>query len=863
MIKIPHAGIVIMIGASNSGKSTLLRKWIADGLLLPSEVVSSDHFRQMLGDTDFIDWTIGRSVEEVDSLYETYQKISSEAFHMMEETVEARCRLNKVTFIDATHIHPDDRGKYIQMAKRVGVPITALLLDTALETLLSRDLEREKPRGKNKVKKQYNQLKKEKRFIKKEEYARIYVLKEGEEVTIERMSNPLLIDVAQGIDIIGDIHACYDEMITLIEQLGYTTNEDGLYVHPEGRKLLSLGDIMSRGPESLKTMQFWMQHVNTDLAYMVDSNHGWKIARWLRGKTVKMAYGDEKFVEEMELYEQQNSEEATTLLKQQLENFLIAAPSHYILTQNDIPTAVCVHAGIKDEMIGKESRDIKDFSRYGETAGIASNGRPIRLDWTVHHHNSLLVIWGHDPKPQPLIANRTVNIDQGVVFGGQLTALRYPEKTFIAVNAKQDYAEDPTNPLNEWEKKRLDPPNITKLVNGYTVLTADLGEVEVLADYVQAAIDTTSHFTVPLEQLVYIPPTMSPTPKPSQLDDYLEHPQEAIDYFKSKGVTTLVAEKKHMGSRAVLLLFKNKEVALQKIGFATLGIIYSRTGRRFFERETEQQVVQSLNEELTAKGYFTKNDTDFVLLDAEIMPWNLKAKELIRSQYAHIAEQAILDRSKLLESLTQGMAARGDLAPWLSQMEEKLEHAEIFKEVFQKYCWNVDDVDAIQIAPFHVLAHSKQTFFGEPHTWHMKQNEAFAESSKWFVRTDYRIITDKTSEQEVVDWWTTITEQGHEGIVIKPEYFITKYKGQLIQPALKVRGRKYLNIIYGMDYTEPANLERLKQRNTGKKQRMALQEFTLGIEGIRRFVNNESLERIHESVLATLAMESTPVDPRL
>ncbi|MCT2534731.1 metallophosphoesterase [Aquibacillus koreensis] len=115
----------------------------------------------------------------------------------------------------------------------------------------------------------------------------------------------------------------------------------------------------------------------------------------------------------------------------------------------------------------------------------------------------------------------------------------------------------------------------------------------------------------------------------------------------------------------------------------------------------------------------------------------------------------------------------------------------------------------------------------------------------------------------MIAWWERITSDGHEGIVIKPETFITRAKGKLIQPAIKVRGSKYLYIIYVMDYLLPENLNRLKQRNVSKKQKLALKEFSLGVEGIRRFVGGESIERVHECVLGTLAMESDPVDPRL
>ncbi|MFC7687893.1 polynucleotide kinase-phosphatase [Ureibacillus sp. GCM10028918] len=857
---LPYAGIVLLVGPSNSGKSTFLQQLIEKDQILPSEIVSSDEYRVRVGDVEFIDWA-HRWKDVSESLYDEYQKISAEAFSLMEATIEARCRLNKITFIDATHLYPDDRKRYIELGKKHHVPVMSLVLDVDQEVLLERDKNRENPRGSKRIKQQYQVFKREKRFIKKEGYLATYFVTDTTDVeVIRRNSNPLYLDVENGIDIIGDIHGCYDEMIQLLEKLGYEKNAKDYYVHPKGRKFLSLGDIMSRGPESLKTMKFFLRHVKENLAFMIDSNHGWKIARWLEGKSVTLNHGDELVAQEFEQYEDR---ENIDQLKQELKNFLLKAPSHYIFTKHGIPTLVCTHAGMKDEFIGKQSDDISDFCRYGDQAGLDETGRPIRKDWTIHHKTSTLIVWGHDPKPKPLVINNTINVDQGVVFGGELTAFRYPEKEFVAVQANKDYSEGKNNPLIELKKKRLNPPNIAKFINGFSVLTDALGDIKIPKEYALASIDTVSHYTVPIEELVYIPPTMSPTPKPSPLETYLEHPREAIGYYRSMGIERMVAEKKHMGSRGILYLFKDQEAGRKYVGRETLGVIYTRTGRRFFDIETEGKILSRINKSLSNSDYFNKYDTDFLLVDAEIMPWNLKAKELISSQYAHVSENAILDRSLLKDKIESAESSNENLVKWLKEYDEMLSNAHIFKEVFQKYCWEINEIDQIQIAPFHVLAHSNETFFDKPHTWHMKMNKEFALMDNLFVETEYMVIDDTASEEKVIKWWDEMTSDGHEGIVIKPETYIAKSKGRLIQPAIKVRGRKYLNIIYGMDYLQPENLSRLKNRNIGKKQKLALKEFSLGVEGVQRLVNGEFIERIHECVLGTLAMESDPVDPRL
>ncbi|WP_218964350.1 polynucleotide kinase-phosphatase [Bacillus sp. AFS031507] len=861
-INLPHAGIVLLVGPSNSGKTTLINQLIQEQQIYASEVVSSDQFRVLVSDIEFIDWN-RRPKYEADALFNEYQQISKEAFEAMDYIIAKRCRLNKLTFIDATHLRDYEREKYLQMAKRYHVPAIAIVLNLAETELLRRDLVRDFPRGKNRIKQQYQHFKKTLRSIKKEGFRRFYIFGEEElqVLNVNRLGNPLLIDVGNGIDFIGDIHGCFEEFREILSKLGYIENEEGYFIHPEGRKILSLGDVMSRGHRSIETLQFFQKHVAAGLAYMIDSNHGWKIARWLDGKDVKLAHGDENVKTEFDEYESKFGKDLADRLKEQIRDMLLEAKSHYIIQNNGVNVAVAVHAGIKDHYIGKQSPRISDFCRYGDSDGLDENGKPVRKDWSIAHQSSELILWGHDPRTHPLLVNNTLNIDQGVVFGGNLTAYCFPERKFVSVKAKADYANVSDNPLKVLESKRLAPPNIAKFLEGYSVLTELYGEIAIYADSTKSALDDLSHYTLPLEEIVYLPPTMSPTPKPSSLAGYLEHPIEAFEYYQANGVDTMVVEKKHMGSRGILLLFKNKEIAKDYIGTETLGSIYTRTGRAFFKKELEEQILQELNIDLS--GYFEKYNTDFVLMDAEILPWNLKAKELIMNQYAHVGEMALLDRSKLQEQLKKALDNGKDVSSWLEETSEKIRNAQVFNEVYQKYCWETEGLAGIEIAPFHTLAHSNETFFDKPHTWHMEKNKEFSVLSDLFMETEYRIVNDEDSMKSAIEWWEEMTEDGHEGFVVKPESYVARHKGKLLQPAIKVRGRKYLHIIYGIDYLQPENLSRLKQRNAGKKQRNALKEFALGVEAVNRFVRKESLERYHECVLAVLALESDPIDPRL
>jgi hypothetical protein len=258
----------------------------------------------------------------------------------------------------------------------------------------------------------------------------------------------------KGVDIIGDVHGCHDEFLELLSLLGYICGDDGLYRHPNGRLLLSLGDITSRGPQSIKMLDFFIRHIDAGLAEMVDSNHGWKIARWLDGRKVTLAHGDEKVEEEFRRYEAEHGKKQADELKERSRLLLLSSPSHMMLKREGRTEAVAVHAGIRDDYFGKESPAIRNFCRYGDVDGMGPDGRPIRKDWAGERRNTHpLIIWGHDPRPEPERKNGAINIDQGCVFGGYLTAYRFPEDELVSVPAKENHSGQDDTPLTRFRSE--------------------------------------------------------------------------------------------------------------------------------------------------------------------------------------------------------------------------------------------------------------------------------------------------------------------------------------------------------------------------------------------------------------------------
>jgi len=532
---------------------------------------------------------------------------------------------------------------------------------------------------------------------------------------------------------------------------------------------------------------------------------------------------------------------------------------------------------MKEEMQGRGSGKVRDFALFGETTGETDEfGLPVRYNWAAEYRGQGMVVYGHTPVPEPEWLNRTINIDTGCVFGGRLTALRYPERELVSVAAHQTYAE-PTRPfltpddaaLTLTAQQQLDDVLDLADVSGKRIVTTRLQRnVTIREENGIAALEVMSRFATNPKWLIYLPPTMSPSETSSEAG-LLEHPAEAFAYFRHNGVPRVVCEEKHMGSRAVAVVCRDAEAARKRFGVVEgeVAVIYTRTGRRFFDDDViERQLLDLVREGLDKSGFWQKLETSWVALDCELMPWSAKAQELIQQQYATVGAAA---RSALPDAVAslEAAAARGlDVTDLLSRYRERQTLATKYERAYRQYVWPVSSVRDLKLAPFHVLATEGAVHTEKEHVWHMETIAEVCRAADGVLHaTPYRVVdtTDPASEAEAGQWWEQLTETGGEGMVVKPLGFIARGKRGLVQPALKCRGREYLRIIYGPEYTLPEHLERLRQRGLSVKRSLALREFALGVEALERFVRGEPLRRVHECVFGVLALESEPVDPRL
>jgi protein phosphatase len=395
--------------------------------------------------------------------------------------------------------------------------------------------------------------------------------------------------------------------------------------------------------------------------------------------------------------------------------------------------------------------------------------------------------------------------------------------------------------------------------------------VTIRAENAAAALELMSRFAVDPKWLIYLPPTVSPS-ETSARPDSLEHPDEAFAYFRREGIARVVCEEKHMGSRAVVVLCRDAEAARRRFGVTSgeIGICVTRTGRRFFDDPAlEAALLARLGEACQAAGLWERLGSDWVCLDGELMPWSFKARELLREQYAAVGAASRVALPKAVARLAEAGGRGMDIHALLARYRERYALSKRFVDAYRRYCWPVASLADLRFAPFHLLASEGAVHVDRDHVWHL---ETLAELCRvapgLLVATPYRLVdlansSDPATEAAATAWWEERTGQGGEGMVVKPLEFLARGRRGLAQPALKCRGREYLRIIYGPEYTLPENLERLRRRGLAAKRSLALRELALGIEGLERFVRREPLRRVHECVFGVLALESEPADPRL
>ncbi|HSA48528.1 MAG TPA: AAA family ATPase, partial [Yinghuangia sp.] len=425
-LAIPDLSLVVLIGTTGAGKSTFARAHFA-----PTQVLSSDFFRGMVSDD------------------ENNQAASKDAFALLQHVAGIRLAAGRLTVIDATSVQPGARAQLVQLAREHDVLPVAIVLDVPEQVCFERNTARPDrahlPRSV--VTRQRKDLVRSLRGLQREGFRKVHHLRGVDEIaaariTYEKRFNDLR-HLGGPFDIIGDIHGCRAELETLLGRLGYRIVRDAAdrgvdAVHPDGRTAVFVGDLVDRGPDTPGVLRLVMGMVRAGHAICVPGNHEQKLLRALRGRKVSVTHGLKESLDQLA----GESEE----FRADIAAFCDGLVSHYLLDDGRL---VVAHAGLPEKYHGRTSGRVRSFALYGDTTGETDEyGLPVRYPWAEEYRGRAMVVYGHTPMPRAEWVNNTICLDTGCVFGGALTALRYPERQIVTVPAEREYYA-PARPLHE------------------------------------------------------------------------------------------------------------------------------------------------------------------------------------------------------------------------------------------------------------------------------------------------------------------------------------------------------------------------------------------------------------------------------
>ncbi len=258
---------------------------------------------------------------------------------------------------------------------------------------------------------------------------------------------------------------------------------------------------------------------------------------------------------------------------ERLTSFFSALPAHLVLDQGRL---VVAHAGLKEKMHGREAPSVLDFALYGDTIGeIDKMGLPVRRIWAADYRGDPYILYGHVAVRKAEWLNRTLDLDTGCVFGGSLTAMRYPEMELVTIPARRKYVGRAQSVSTHGEspdltlQQRHDEILRYEDVSGRRWIETSLGRrIGLTAMEIATAIETMNRFAVDPRWVIYLPPTMSPC-NASHREEFLEHPSDALDYYSKQRCSTVVCQQKHMGSRATIIVCKDEKAAQRRFGIAS------------------------------------------------------------------------------------------------------------------------------------------------------------------------------------------------------------------------------------------------------------------------------------------------------
>jgi protein phosphatase len=542
-----------------------------------------------------------------------------------------RLAAGRLTVVDATNVQPHARQSLVELARAHDVLPVAIVLDLPESVCAVRNAGRpDRDFGPHVIRRQRADLRRSIKGLRREGFRTVHVL--GTEAEIAQASIRRtkmfsdLKDVSGPFDVIGDVHGCREELEALLARLGYALEGDGQgravnAGHPAGRRVIFLGDLVDRGPDTPGVLRLAMGMAAAGTALAVAGNHEVKLLRALQaglgggpagaspparpaaeaqqGRSIRVSHGLAQSLEQIG--------SQPVAFRMEAAKFLDSLMSHFVLDEGRL---VVAHAGLAERLHGRASGRVREFCLYGQPTGETDEyGLPVRYPWAEDYRGRAMVLYGHTPALTAEWVNNTMCLDTGCVFGGALSALQYPERSVVSVPASRVYYE-PVKPLGGHggtgnppmpgghrgvgqtipggqaepaaaSRREPDVLDIRDVTGSRVIETGYLSRVSIRPENAAAALEVMSRFAIDPRWLVYLPPTMSPvaTAPPGSLASegtegdsvrlpggLLEHPDAAFSAFRDMGVGEVVCEEKHMGSRAVLLVCESPQAAQARFG---------------------------------------------------------------------------------------------------------------------------------------------------------------------------------------------------------------------------------------------------------------------------------------------------------
>ena len=778
----------------------------------------------------------------------------ADALGLLQQTLDHRLKNRLTTLIDLAPLEQSERQAFRSSARRHNAPLIAIVLDLPAPAHLN-------PEQRSQWTLENSRIQYTLPLLEPEGLAQVFHI--SDEATLTRLQvqwQPFPCSRLQEpgpFDIIGSPHGCHAEFISLVQKRGYqSTGTPGQNIlhHPQGRKLIVLGDLADRGPEGPRLLGLLMRTQQAGHALVVCGNQDRRLLHLLQDQLPEDSIGFEHLIPWAADLPQEE--------RQPLIDWLQALPDHLVLDGGKL---VAVHGGIQKKMLRRQSPPVSAFCRFGETPAETDHfGFPTLTAWTGDFEQGPLVLYAHQAQPEPVWINKTLNLDTGCVFGGKLTALSYPELELHSQPAQLIYHPPILPPQAQATQTQAaqDPYTLPyDLFNGRFLVQTSLRYSFGLDDQqVSAAMEMLHTETVSPRWLIYLPPSMSP-PQPATEPPYLEHPNEGFSYYEKKGQSELIVQEKVDGVRAILILCKDAQTAKTHFGSQDhrLGRIYSRYGRPLLPDAEEKAFLENLSQAATAANLWTALGTDWLCIEGQLSPTahflpqqtatHQRIATLLGHAFPHM--QGTFQQSPITDP--EFLALRARIIAWQQPLQAYTTHLP------------TSDPDWTFV-PYHLLASASALYFDQTHAWHLAHLERLCQHTTYHLRPlqwQQIDLSDHQARHKIIEWWHHLNATSKPGLIMKPLHFETIVGNEPIQPAIKVRTHEALRQTYGLEFDQPEALNHHRSRSLKDRRELAVRQYALGKEALQRFQARQPFAEVLQASFCHLAISTTDKEPLL